>query len=385
MKRLSILGLTLIVGLLMAACAPGKEVLTPTPTVAEPSSKTVAKEPWEKDWGTLVKEAQKEGKVSFYTNWAPANRIALTQAFGRKFNIDLEFTPFSRSNDLIAKAEMENKAGLYFADIFSGGQSSLAVTMKPMGILGPIEPTLILPEVKDPKNWLGGRFPFVDDDRRGISMIAVRFGHIIYNTDVIRAGEITTYKDLLKPQYKGKITIDDPTVSGPINTLMTYLALDMWNLEEAKEFLRQLIQQQGAVIQRDQRLNVESVARGKYAIGLAPQPPTLAEFIKVGAPLGVINGPIITSANGNIAVSTKFGHPNAAKVFINWLLTKDGQTVFSQSFGSPSLRNDVSTEGIDPLFLTQPGERLYFYTEKHMLFSPKMAETSRIVIQDAAK
>ncbi len=385
MKRLSLLGLILIMGLFVAACAPGKEAPPPTLAVAEPGSKIVVGEAREKQWDNLVQEARKEGKVSIYTAWPPAIRTALTQAFGQKYGIDLEFSPFGRSAELIAKADMEQKAGVYFADLFSGGQSSLVVTMKPMGLLGPIEPTLFLPEVTDPKNWLGGRFPFVDDDKRAIAMISFRMGCIIYNTDLIKKGEITTYPDLLKPQYKGRITMDDPAISGAANTLMTFLALDLWNLDEAKDFLRQLVKEQGAVIQRDQRLHIETVARGKFAIGLAPEPSTLDEFLKVGAPINVINGPIITSGMGNIAVPTKLAHPNATAVFVNWLLTKEGQTLFARNLGSPSLRNDVSTEGINPAFLTQPGEQLVFYSEKHMLFSTKMAKINQEVIQEATR
>ncbi len=384
MKRRSILGLILIAGLLVGACAP-TEVLTPTLAVADPGPKTIVKEAWEKEWGNVVQEAKKEGKVTFYTNWAPTVRTALTQAFGQKFGIDLEFSPFGRSAELIAKANMENKAGLYFADLFSGGQSSLAITMKPMGILGPIEPTLILPEATDPKYWLGGRFPFVDDDKRGISMIASMEGYIVYNTDLIKKGEITGYKDLLKPQYKGKITMNDPTISGTGNTLMMHLALDLWSLDEANEFLRQLIKEQRLVLQRDNRMLVESVARGKFAIGLAPERPSLVEFTHAGAPIGIVNGRFITSSSANIAVPPKFAHPNASVVFINWLLSKEGQTAFSQSFGAPSLRNDVSTEGIDPMMLVQPGEKVYFYSEKHMLASTKMADISKQIVQEASK
>ncbi len=51
-------------------------------------------------------------------------------------------------------------------------------------------------------------------------------------------------------------------------------------------------------------------------------------------------------------------HPNAALVFLNWLLTREGQAIFQKSYGTPSTRIDVDTTGIDPAFIPQEGEKL---------------------------
>ena len=72
----------------------------------------------------------------------------------------------------------------------------------------------MLPEVTDPKSWRGDKFPFMDADQQTVAMLASIDRGIIYNTGMIKKGEITTYKDLLKPQYKGKIIMNDPSVTG---------------------------------------------------------------------------------------------------------------------------------------------------------------------------
>ncbi len=246
-----------------------------------------------------------------------------------------------------------------------------------------IDASKILPE----QYWRGGTFPFSDKDRTVISFISSIQRMILTNTDLIAKNEITSYKDLLKPQYKGKITLNDPTVTGAGNGLMASLARQVWNLEEAKDYLRQLIKQQDLVIQRDNRIHAESVARGKFALGLAPNPEITDSFLKLGAPmdLPVLKEPtFISPAAGAVAVAVKLANPNATKVFLNWLLTKEGQTVFSKSFGNPSLRLDVPTEGFHPAFLPQPGEKFLIQDEEFTLFMGQMQAVAKEVI-DAAR
>ncbi len=68
---------------------------------------------------------------------------------------------------------------------------------------------------------------------------------------------------------------------------------------------------------------------------------------------------MLNTATGNLEVPFKPANPNAATVFINWILTKETQAIFAKSFGNPSWRMDVSTEGIQPSRIALPGEKLY--------------------------
>ena len=340
------------------------------------------------EWKKITEAAKKEGMVSAYSaGWGPATRTALTEAFKAKYGISLEFTAFGRGAEMSARVEREKAAGLNLADFFPTGSGTLITIMKPIGLLGNIEPLLVLPEVTDLKVW-GGKLPFIDKAKTAFAMTASLQRYILYNTDLIKKGEITSFKDLLKPQYKGKITMNDPTMTGPGNSLMTFLAQDAWNLQEAKDFLTRLIKQQEVEIQRDSRLHVESVARGKFAIGLGPWPDVLTGFLKAGAHLDVVilqEGTNVSPAAGAFGIPTVMAHPNAAKLFINWLLTKEGQTVLAQSYGNPSMRLDVPTEGINPAFLRRPGEKLIMETDESISFKGQMLAITKQVIQEAAK
>ncbi len=169
---------------------------------------------------------------------------------------------------------------------------------------------------------------------------------------------------------------------------MCFLASHAWNLEQAKDYLSQLIKKQDAVIQKDPRLLMEWVAKGKYPISLGAHSDIAVQFIKVGAPLDVAHTKegIFTSAGyGGIALPTKIPHPNAAKLLVNWLLTNEGQKVVSQSFGSPSRRLDVSKEGINPIKFPQPGQKVFTENEEDILFKGKLMEIMKKFIEETAK
>ncbi len=189
-------------------------------------------------WETTLANAKKEGKVLVYTIWAAKTRTLLTQAFKDKYGIELEFTPFARGSDLLARYQAEKRAGLLTADVFGVGANSFINMIKPEGLLGPIEPLLILPEVTDPKGWTGGKFPFIDRDRQVIGMIAAIQRHLDYNINMVKEGEISGYKDLLKPQYKGKIAMADPSMTGTALAMFSHMAHDLWTVEEASQWLR---------------------------------------------------------------------------------------------------------------------------------------------------
>lgn len=390
-KRLSrIVMISVLASLLLVSCnqasqpSPTSQLETPGIKVAIP----VSKANWQQEWEAVIAEGKKEGAVAIAGTWLPETRIALTQAFKDKYGIAVEFSPGARGAEVVAKVQAEERAGLYLGDFFGLGTTTAVDLLKPAGILGPLEPLVILPELKDPKYWRGGQLPFVDKDKQIMGLLAFKQPFIIYNTDLIKKGELTTYKDVLKPGYRGKITLNDPTTAGSGAALMQHLAFDLWNMEEAREFLRQLIKQQEVVIQRDNRLHVESVARGKFAIGLGGQQANIAGFLDAGAPLDVVfvkEGTKVSSGTGCILVRTKLAHPNAARVFLNWLLTKEGLTEFARTSGGLSMRSDVLVDGINPIYLFQPGEKLFIHTEETSLSMVKMMEISKKVIEEAGK
>ena len=380
--RLVILSVVSFVGLTVTAANAASS------SKSQPSKTTTITDT-NQNWDSLIAAAKKEVTVLIYnTAWTSKLRTNLTQAFKAKYGINIEFSPFGRGGELLAKTQSEQRAGLHLVDVFGCGSNTLLTLLKPAGLLGALEPMLVLPEVTDGKNWQTGRVPFVDKDKTFIGMISSLRRNIFYNTDMIKKGEIIDYPDLLKPQYKGKITMNDPTVTGAGSDFMIHLAVNIWDISKAKDYLTQLVGRQQANIQRDNRLQVEEVAKGKYPIGIAPNADHMVVLLNSGAHLDVVylkRGERVTAAAGAIGVPNKSPHPNATKLFVNWLLSKEGQVVYSKGFGNPSLRKDVPTDGFYQMFLPQPGEKVFPDSEDFLNQTPEVLRMAKNVIDATNK
>ncbi|MBI4330264.1 MAG: ABC transporter substrate-binding protein [Chloroflexi bacterium] len=389
MTRLLLAVAFIVVGLMAVGC-----VQPPQPSPSSPPQQPAGaltpspRQGWEEKWNGILAEARKEGSVRVYTLWGPQTRVDLTQAFNKKYGIDLEFLPFSRGAEQAARVHAEKNGGLFLADIFGSGIGTLIITMKPQGLLDPVRPMLILPEVVDPKAWRGGQLPFLDKEELVFVMLGGVIRTLVYNADMIKDGEITSYKDLLKPQYKGKIILNDPSQTGTGGTTTSYLSNTVWGETQTVDFLRKLIHEQDVTIQRDDRVLMESVARGKHAIGAGALPELLSDFMGMGAPIkpgDLVEDTRLTAGTGVLAVPKKFAHPNAGMVFLNWLLTREGQSVFAATFGLPSVRVDVSTEGMNPLFVPKPDKKYYFEDEAALAARAQWYEVARKVVAEPRK
>jgi iron(III) transport system substrate-binding protein len=100
------------------------------------------------------------------------------------------------------------------------------------------------------------------------------------NTSIVKPGELASWKDLLKPQYKGKIAAFDPRRSGPGQTPVGYLAALFGN-----DFVEALYRGQQVKLTADNRQLAEWVARGDYPIGIALVQFAVEIYRKQGLPI----------------------------------------------------------------------------------------------------
>lgn len=172
----------------------------------------------------------------------------------------------------------------------------------------------------------------------------------------------------------------DPSTTGSGGKLFGALATYIVGLDFWREFAKQ-----EPMIFRDHRVMSEWVARGKNPIAVAPRPDEIQTFQQLGLPIIMPSAPtegihLITGAGG-IALVNQAPHPNAAKLFINWLLSKEGLTIFSKLYDSPSARLDVPTDFLKPDRLRQPGVK-YFWadTEEYLLKEPALQKEAREIL-----
>lgn len=324
------------------ACAPKPAPIAPEAAkapgaIAEPE----VKEGWEAEWDRVKKEAKKEGKLVLYSTAGSEARMALMKEL-KKYGITLESVPGSPS-ELVEKPLRERKAGIYNVDFLQGGLS-MHLRLEDAEHLTPVEPLLILPEVKDPKMWYKGELPFAGEDKMTIGFGAYLDEGIHINTDMVKPGDIKSMYDLLSPRWKGKIIMYDPLVAGRGQKWMAIVALRF-----GEEYVRNLAKQD-PFLTRDYKMLVDWLARGKYAVAIGARAYEYIAYKREGLPLANIVIEDIAYLEGGMHYLSHFvraPNPSASRVFLNWFLSREGQIVWQKVNLVQSARIDIPVDYLD--------------------------------------
>ncbi|MBI4334003.1 MAG: extracellular solute-binding protein [Chloroflexi bacterium] len=299
------------------------------------------------DWDKTVAEARKEGYLTLYRSSYGYDRAAAR--FRQKYGITVEQLVLN-GGQIAERMSREYRAGLYNVDLISTGYGGVRL-LKPLGLLAPLDEVMVLPEVLDSSKWVGGKFPLVEHYQ--VDFVGAVGSLIWRNTELVGPNEIKEYRDILNPKWKGKIIFDDPQNSGAGTQWFR-----LYHSTLGEDYMRRLMQQEPLVM-RDKRLEAEWLARGKYALLLGGSAGNLLDFRKAGAPIQPVEtkeGDWIGPSSGIIQMAPRPAHPNAARLFINWLLTVEGQTLMSEENMVPSLRVDVPTGHLDADVVPKPGK-----------------------------
>ena len=308
------------------------------------------------DWESTLAAAKKEGKVAVITDVTATLRDALTLEFQKKYGITVELLG-SSGREVAPRVAAERKAGQFLWDIYIHGSTTALEAMIPMGAFDPLEPALILPDVKDPKTWRGGAIEFLDPSKMVVVMTPFQRGTIFYNTKLVNAKEFKSHKDLLDPKWKGKIAVDDPRRAGPGAATFTFFYL---HPDLGADFIRALGKQQMSIF-RDYAQEVDAVGQGRYPVLVGAADFVAINRAKQGVPIAIVDarqlkeGTDLSPTNGTLALFNRAPNPNAAKIYINWLLSKEGQTIFARANGYVSARLDVPTDHTEPWRVPLPG------------------------------
>ncbi len=371
--RLVMFGCLAILVFMVAACVPGATA-TPAPTAAPTAKTTTAPEStaapktsepapkptnvapaWQQQWEKLQAEAKKEGGLVIYASAGPTVQEGFNAAFNKNFGIKPEWLA-GPSQDLVTRILNEQRMGIHSGDIWISGSNPTLPLLRPAGALEPLDAQLFLPEAVDKKAWWGGDLVWAEPSapHYWVGLLTFPQPPMVINTDLVKPGEVTSYADLLNPKWKGKIDLYDPTKAGAGVTWFTVVVSIM-----GMDYVKELIKQEPVIV-GDPRQQVEWVARGKYAIGLAGRTEQELEFKTAKAPIEIVSpkeGVHLTASAGGVSVLKGGPHPNAAKLFLNWILTKEGGALASKLIGGQSARLDVSAEGIDPSMVRHEGQK----------------------------
>jgi len=314
-----------------------------------------SKPTWQAEWERTVKAAEEEGQLTVYI--AGYGALIDSGVFQKAYP-KIKVTSVTGSGTQLApRIVAERRGEKYLVDVYSGGGTSLYQNLYLGKMLDPIKPALILPEVIDPTKWWEGKQKYVDREAR---YIFVYEGNVAagaspaYNTNLINPKDYRSFWDFLNPKLKGKIVSPDIRRVRGFGPSMQYL---YYQADLGPEFLRRFYGEMDVTLTADLRQALDWLAVGKFALSMPTQGSYTAKAKMQGLPVDEFDphhfkeGASLSVAFGQLALMNRAPHPNAAKVFVNWLLSREGQNAFQRIISTPgeaknSRRIDVPKDHI---------------------------------------
>ncbi|MGH7767391.1 MAG: extracellular solute-binding protein [Candidatus Binatia bacterium] len=320
------------------------------------------------EWAQIVEAAKREGTVVIVGPQGSETRDALTQGFQRKYpEIRVEHSG-SAGAQLPPRLLAEQKSERYSVDLLVQGTTTVITGLMSVKAVIPIRPYLVGPNTRDASVWLNKKLSFADDaEQHNMVMSVYILPPFVYNPTLVSPGEINAWRDLLAPKWKGKMAARDPRLAGGGLAIAT-----LWytNPKLGKEYIQKLLGgAQDITVSRDDRQLLDFVGQGKFPIAIGPSEVLAKEFIAKGLPVRQFNpealqeGALTTAGNSAISVPKNPPHPNALKVYLDYLLSKEGQTEWSKANGFASLRQDVPRDHVSKNLIPKEGVQ---YLDSHL-------------------
>jgi iron(III) transport system substrate-binding protein len=349
-----------------------------SPLFAASAGAADGKPAWQVIWEKTVAAAKKEGKLNFYVGRYGTE--PLLNEFRKEFPEIQLITVNGTGNSLGTRIIAEIRAGKFVADLFSGGANTNYEVLYQGKALDSIKSALILPEVLDESKWYEGRHRYTDPEQRHIFVYIANpsSSGFYYNTNLVSSKEFKSYWDLVAPKWKGKYVSQDPTSTG----LGGGLQFMYYHPELGPEFIKRLFGDMQPTLGRDRRQITDWLAQGKFALCVGCRDANRAK--SQGLPVDELDnvdwkeGLELTTGGGSMSLIKGGPNPNAAKVFINWFLTRRGQIAmqkYNDLYGEDapnSRRMDIPKDMLVPTNRMIPGKKYFDVSD------PKYADMTPI-------
>jgi iron(III) transport system substrate-binding protein len=272
-------------------------------------------------WGSLVAEARgqpiditaakKEGKVIVYGSVVPQAMEELHRNFESKYGIKVDYWRGS-STAVAERAQSEWRAGRPAFDVVESSWDVMAL-MKKEGIFAPYVP----PSSQN----------FPDQFKEKDALITpwrILPISILYNTELVKAGDAPkSLEDLLSAKWKGKISIPDPSRH-------TTTAKFFWNLEKLmgpkwRDYVKGLAKQQPLLLESLAPVT-PAIIKGEAQVGIG-----YIKFVKqYKGPVSYVTLDKYLSDPNHLALGAKAARSNAARLYIEYAVSADGQRMIAQ-------------------------------------------------------
>jgi iron(III) transport system substrate-binding protein len=310
--------------------------------------------PWQQEWEKTLAAAKKEGRFNFYVG-RYGTEVFLNE-FRKEYPEIKVVTVNGTGNDLATRILAEVRAGKPLADLFSGGANTNYNLLYKGKTLDFIRDALILPEVVDESKWYEGQHSYGDPEGKHIFIYIANptSSSLYFNTTLASPNEFASHWDLLNPKWQGKFVSQDPLSTGLGATMIFFY----YSPELGPEFIRRLFGTMNMTYGKDRRQITDWLVQGKFAICLgcrdAPRAKTQGLAVDEFDTGGWKEGESLSTGGGSISLIKGAPHPNAARVFLNWFLSRKGQIALQRHkdlYGElppNSRRIDIPKEGLPP-------------------------------------
>lgn len=345
---------------------------------------------WQTEWEQTLAAAKKEGEVAFYGSDGYEKVFA---EFQKKFpEIKVKSNTSRRGSEHGQAVMTERRAGQYLVDLFINGVVTPNTVFYKANILDPVRPQLILPEVVDESKWWSGKHHYADPEGKYIFVFqgTVHGGENAYNTKMVNPKDFRSYWDFVDPRWKGKIIAYDVS---RVSTVAHSLRFLYNHPELGPEFIKRFFGEMDMTYSRDARQMVDWLGSGKFPIAFFVT--DIEDAAKQGLPVKFFDpgqfkeGAFVGPSQGGFALFKNAPHPNAARVAINWLLSREGQETYQKVYAQlhdvrQSMREDIPVDVIPPANRRQKGVR-YIYSGRPEWLN--MGPVSKLIkeAQQAAK
>lgn len=261
-----------------------------------------------RDWPSIVAAAKKSGKVQLYSVMPASATQQIADGF-RKAHPDITIEAVALpSIQLLAKVDQERASGSDGADVFLTSEIDwMSDKSRDKALLAPAGPSL--------KGWPERYLLFGT-----VPVVGLNPWVIPYNKNLVKVPP-TSYQDLLRPEYKGKIGTLEVTAAA----LVAFY--DWIEKTQGPDYLPRLATQ-GPRLFTSTIQQLQSIAAGEIAISAFGIPSGFATLVKQGAPIAFFQPNPSLGAQFGLATLGWSKRPEAALVFTDWLMSREGQTVW---------------------------------------------------------
>ncbi len=311
-----------------------------------------AKKAFEKASEELYPKAKQEGNLVLYSVWDVEHLRVITDAFMKRYP-GIKATYWQgRNPEIVTRVLTE----------FQGGQASFDV------VLSDNAPPVI--------RAAGGIMPYETVQKDVLYLhdptlptVSLQIQALAYNTRKMKSGDLPkSWEDVANPKYKGMIALDDPMRAGPLSSMLSGLHTQWNDTARFQRFLKGL-KALNVPVHKSTSAMFRLVISGEYNICMPALLHDVMEETHKGTPIGYVKTvpPVVFPRQAGIYA--KSPHPNAAKLFAEWLISDEGQKTID-SIGRETSRNDFKSKtSIDSAY--GKGTKPLPVTDKSYLEDPK--------------